>query len=178
MDRETKFSEIKQAYKLQESELLGEGKNLFWNTEKGIFGTSSMDSVFALFKEIKLDGYKRFLDLGCGDGRVALIASLFTETVGIEYDEKLVRVAEEIKDKLGLTCEFVVGDYMEHDISQYDIVFINPDKGFLWGLDNKLSAELRGELYVYNEVFAPAALKKGKKFWYGGAMPIVKYTNE
>lgn len=177
-DREQEFKEIKRMYKLYESELLSEGKNLFWTTEKGIFGTSSMDSCYQLFEEIGLEDYKRFIDLGCGDGRIVLIASLFTKATGIEHDKKLVKKAIEIRDRLGLECELIAGDYMKQDLSKYDILFINPDKGFMWGLDNKLSKELKGEIYVFNEIFYPNILKKGRKYWYGGTMPIVKYTKE
>jgi hypothetical protein len=177
MDRDKMFEEILDVYSEHEKELQQQGKNLYWDTDKGIFGTSRMRAVYEFFKKIKLEKYKNFLDLGSGDGRIVLIASLFTKATGIEFDLKLHRKAEEIKRRLGLDCTFIKGDYMQQDISQYDIIFINPDKGFIWGLDNKLSLELKGELYVYNEVFQPNALKKGKKFWAMGS-PIVKYTNE
>ncbi|MFC1723489.1 class I SAM-dependent methyltransferase [Nanoarchaeota archaeon] len=175
MDEE--FLEIKKAYKIHESDLLDKGKNLFWTTDKGMFGTSNMDTVFGFFKEIGLGKYKKFLDLGCGDGRIVLIASLFTDAVGIEYDKELVGKAQEMRDKLGMDCRFIAGDYMKHDIGQYDVVYINPDKGFLWGLDNKLSSDLSGDLFVYNEIFKPNALEKKEKHW-NGEFPVVHYVNE
>ena len=51
MDVEEKFDMIKKTYKLGETELLDKGQNLFWTTDKGIFGTSRMDVVFEFFKE-------------------------------------------------------------------------------------------------------------------------------
>ena len=178
MDRDRKFEEIKEAFKAEEDKLLRSGKTLFWDTEKGVFGTSSMDSCFKFFKEIGLEKYEKFIDLGCGDGRIVLIASLFTKAVGIEFDETLLAKGVELRDGLGLSCELIAEDYYSHDISGYDFVFMNPDQGFVWGMDNKLSLELTGELYVYNDVFVPNVLKEVKKYRYGGPMPIVKYVKE
>jgi len=83
------------------------------------------------------------LDLGSGDGKIVLIASLFTKSAaGIEFDEELVKKGIEIRDKLGLKCDLICADYMEHDFSQYDILFINPDKSFHHGLEEKLLREM------------------------------------
>jgi len=174
------FERIKKTYKDYERELLQEGKNLFWTTDKGIYGTADMDNFFEWCKKINLEKYDKFLDLGSGEGRLVLIASLFTNAKGIEYDEKLVKKGTQVREMLGIgsdRCKLLCGNYMEHDIKEYDIIFVNPDKGFMWGLDNKLSKELKGELWVYNQVFAPNALEKDEKLWIG-QIPITKYTNE
>lgn len=175
-DPDHKFSQIKKAYAEFEQRLRDSGKGLVYRTQKGIYGTTNLDAVFRFFREIGLNNYSSFLDLGCGDGRVVLVASLFTKATGIEYTKELVDVAETIKDNLELDCEFIAGDYLDHDLTKYDIVFINPDHEFN-ELDTKLKAELRGPLFVYNEIFAPNLLKKGKKFW-PSQIPIIKYTKE
>ena len=51
-------------------------------TSKGYFGFSDVQTIFELFKKIKLEKYNRFLDLGSGNGCVVAIASLFTKATG------------------------------------------------------------------------------------------------
>lgn len=173
MPDEDKFNQIKQAF-LELENSLQKGKGLVYRTEKGIYGTTGMDRIFNFFKEINLQDYKHLLDLGSGDGRVVLIASLFTKATGIEYDAELNKIAIEIRDKLNLECDILTGDYMQHDFTQYDIVFINPDHD-LSDLSKKLRSELKGSLFIYNELFSPEGLRKGKKFW-AGQIPVVSYT--
>ncbi|MBU2560989.1 MAG: class I SAM-dependent methyltransferase [Nanoarchaeota archaeon] len=175
-DIDSKFMQIKQAYAELEATLKGSGKGLVYRTEKGIYGTTNLDNIFRFFREIGLQNYRHFLDLGCGDCRVVLVASLFTDATGIEFNSELVSHGQEIKDRLNIMCELIVGDYLDHDLTKYDIIFMNPDHEF-GELDAKLKAELRGPLFIYNEIFAPNTLKKGKKFW-AGQIPIVKYTND
>lgn len=173
-DRDMIFKKIKERYALFEQQLKDSGRGLVYRTEKGIYGTTNIDNIFMFFKEINLQNYSHFLDLGCGDGRVVLVASLFTNSTGIEFSRELLEAGIAIKDELKLNCGFVVGDYLAHDISSYDIVFINPDHEF-GELNAKLRNEFKGPLFVYNEIFAPEGFSKGRKFWYG-QLPIVKYT--
>jgi len=89
-------------------------------------------------KMLKLAGVKPgdlVYDLGSGDGKIAMIASLFTKAAGIEFDEELVKVSNQMKKKLNLDVKFIQGDFMQSDISKYDVIFINPDKEFAAGLD-------------------------------------------
>ncbi|NQU79456.1 class I SAM-dependent methyltransferase [Candidatus Woesearchaeota archaeon] len=174
-NRDQKFNSIRSEYALFEKELKESGKGLVYRTEKGIYGTSNLDNIFKFFKEICLKDCKKFLDLGCGDGRVVLTASLFTKAVGIEHSGDLIDSAILIRERLGIDCELIQGDYLDHDFSSYDVIFINPDHNFA-ELDEKLKREMRGDLFVYNEIFAPESLVKGKKFW-AGQSPIVNYTN-
>ncbi len=173
MDIPGKFEAIKAEYAKLESSLKKSGKGVVYDTEKGIYGTTNLDNIFKFFKEINLESCRNFIDLGCGDGRVVLVAALFTKATGIEYDAELIAVAKNIQKKLGIDCELVQGDYLEQDISGYDIVFMNPDHSF-GELDKKLKDELKGRLFIYNEIFAPDVLKKGKKYWYG-QIPVIEY---
>ena len=145
------------------------------DTEKGIWSPSSIDVVFELFKRIKLQNKKNVLDIGCGDGRVVLIASLFTKASGTEIDENLVDKGNEIKKRLKLNAKLICGDYFKHDFSKYDIVFTNPDTGFYNGMEDKLLNEMRGTLLVYNNIFMPRFLKLGKTQWIN-QVPITEFT--
>jgi len=173
-DLDHRFNQIKQAYAEFENYLKDSGKGLVYRTEKGIYGTTNLDAIFRFFKEIGLQNYKSFLDLGCGDGRVVLIASLFTKATGIEYDQDLISIAEKIRNQLNIDCELITGDYLAHDLTSYDIVFMNPDHEF-GELDEKLRKELMGPLFIYNNIFAPESLKKGKSYW-PSQVPVIKYS--
>ena len=168
------FDQIKQAYKELYDNILKKGKLLVWDTEKGIWGFTKADDAFEFFKKIELNKYKNFLDLGSGDGIVVMIASLFTKATGIESDKDLHKKALEMKNKLKISCTLLNKDYMKHDLSKYDIIFINPDKGFHHGLETKLLKELNGILFVHQKIFQPRFLKKGKTFWVNQT-PIITY---
>jgi len=106
---------------------------------------------------------------------VVLIASLFTNATGIEFDKKLVNVGEKIRDELKLKATFIQGDFLKEDVSKYDFIFINPDKGFENKLEEKLLKEMnpKAKLVVYNNIFLPRFLKKGKTYWFEGIPAIV-----
>lgn len=160
----TDITDIKNKYRLFYENLERKGKLKVRDTEKGIWGTSDIENVYELFRKIDLRG-KSFLDLGSGDGCVVLTAALFTDkAAGIEFDQELNDKAIEIRDSLNLKAKLIKGDFLDHDISSYDIVFINPDHEFK-ELDEKLAKELKGTLYVYNLVFEPNMLKKYQKIW-------------
>ncbi len=175
-----KFHAIKEKYSdFYEKNFYAKGKGTVEDTEKGIWGPAATQDVYEFFTKIKLQNYKNFLDLGSGDGKVVLIASLFTDAAGIEIDKKLLKVGEKIKKDLNLkNAEFIRGDYLKQDISKYDFIFINPDQGFYKGIEDKLIKEMNKDavLFVYNKIFQPRFLKKGKKYWFNG-IPIIKYKN-
>jgi protein-L-isoaspartate O-methyltransferase len=150
------FDAIKQAYDTLRVELLKK-QQLMKQTKHGLFGVSSYGDVQSLFQQLKLEKTKRFVDLGSGDGRVVLIASLFFEDcVGIEGDEALVKEANKIKEKLQANVTFIAEDYLEHDLSVYDVLFINPD-GLLYALEKKLKKEMKKDtlLIVYHPLYKP-----------------------
>ena len=145
------------------------------DTSKGFWGAAITEHIYEFFKKIKLGNYKNFLDLGSGDGKVVLIASLFgVKATGIEIDDDLIKTSERIKKELRLKAEFIKGDFFKHDFSRYDVIFVNPDKGFERGLEDKLLKELKGKLFVYNQIFLPRFLKKSKSYWFD-QVPVIVY---
>src|SRR3989338_3771694 len=121
-----KFLEIKNAYDDFYKSLMKNGKLPMWSTEKGFWNASISDEVYSAFKKIKLQNYKKFLDLGSGDGKIALIASLFCKQAeGIEIDSVLHNKAVEMKQKTGISnVIFHNKDFFEHKLSAYDIIFL------------------------------------------------------
>ena len=160
-----KFKEIEAEYNKFYTEIMKKGELPIRKTKKGLWGTTQCSTVFELFKKMNLQKYKSFIDLGSGDGKVVLIASLFTKAAGIEYDKELVDKSNEIKKKLKLKAIFCQGDFFEHNISKYDIIFMNPDQEFRHGLDGKLLREMKGKLICFSLIYSPDKLKKGRTYW-------------
>src|SRR3989344_4092703 len=152
------YDQIKSAFDKYDKSQIVIRPTLVRDTEKCIWGPSSITNVFELFKKIKLKKYKNFLDIGCGDGRVVLVASLFTNANGIEFDKELVDTGNTIAKKIKLKVNLMQDDFFNHDFSEYDIIFTNPDTGFYNGIEDKLFKELNGTLIVYNQVFLPRFL--------------------
>ncbi|MBW2978241.1 class I SAM-dependent methyltransferase [Candidatus Woesearchaeota archaeon] len=150
------------------------------DTEKGFWGAAITEHLYEFFKKIKLQNYKNFLDLGSGDGKVVLIASLFgVKATGIEFDKDLIKTSQKIKNELKLKADFIQSDFFKHDVSKYDIIFVNPDKGFENGLEDKLIKDMnpKTKLLVYNQIFLPRFLKKGKTTWFD-QVPVIEYKNK
>ena len=76
---EDKFQEIKKEYDDFDKALMKQGRLPMKDTGIGFWNASPSSDVFELFKKLQLQNYKHLLDLGSGDGRVTLIASLFTK---------------------------------------------------------------------------------------------------
>lgn len=174
---EEKLEQIKAEYDKFYKSFLKKGKLPMGDTEVGFWGTAIAGDIFKIFQKIELQKFRNFIDLGSGDGKVVLIASLFTKAAGIEFDGDLHKKAVEIMDRLKLKAELIKGDFMKHDISKYDLVFINPDKPFNKGLEKKLRKELKGMLVVYNVVYHPDSMKKCKTYWMEQT-PATVYTLE
>ena len=174
-----KFREIREKYNEFYDSFYAKNQATIADTEKGIWGPSGTQDVFDLFVKAKLYNYKNFIDLGSGDGKVVLIASLFgVDAIGIEFDKDLINTSIKIQKELKLDAKFIQGDYLKHDISKYDFIYINPDKGFE-NFEHKLIENMnpKANLFVYNNIFLPRFLKKGKTYWFDG-IPVISYTKE
>jgi len=174
-----RFIQIKKEYDSFYSELLKKGKLPMRSTEKGFWNASISDEIFDAFKKIGLESFKNFLDIGSGDGKVALIASLFCKNAeGIEIDKSLHDKAAEMKRRLKINnAVFHNKDFFLHDFSKYDVLFLAPDTSLDRGLENKLLKELNGKLIHYGHHFHPRFLKKEKEFLINGNLVSV-YSNK
>lgn len=154
------FHKVRTFYEHYYDELKTRGIHSHKQTEKGFWVSSVGSEIFDLFRRIRLEQFKHFADLGSGDGKVAIIASLFTESTGIECDEELVKRSIQIKEKLDLrNLHFVKGDFLENDLSAYDILFVYPDNPLI-RLEQKLLKEFNGVLIVCGGLFLPEKLVK------------------
>ncbi len=174
-----KYIQIKSEYDKFYNRLLSQGRLPIKDTGVGYWGISVADDLFELFKRIKLDKHKNFLDLGSGDGKVVMIASLFTKATGIEADEELHNFAKEIKKKLKTMAgkaSLINENFYDHDISKYDVIFYNPDQN-PEKISPKFSKELKGKLIVYGPHFHPENLKKETSF-FANTTQVTIYTKE
>ena len=167
---EQSFIQIKKEYDDFYRSLLKDGRLPMWSTSKGFWNASISDEIFEIFKKIDLGKFKNFLDIGSGDGKVVLIASMFCERAeGIEIDTLLNNKAVEIKNKFGINnAMFHNKDFFAHDFSKYDILFLSPDSPLERGLENKLLKEMKGKLIHYGHHFNPRFLKKKDSFLVNG----------
>ena len=162
-----KFERIRGEYTKRRSRLILAGRSQR-PTSNGYWATSNPSQVFELFKKINLQDYGRFVDLGSGDGVVVAIASLFTKATGIESDEKLHEDAVKMRGMLKLDCKFINSDYLEQDLSVYDIIFINPDNYF-HVLEKKLVENFKGKIVITDNIFRPLTLIQSKNISVMGA---------
>jgi hypothetical protein len=154
---------------------------LFFDTKFGIWGASSMLDAYELFLRMHLDQRKSFVDLGSGDGRIALIAALFTESCGIEGDAALSAIAVQIKNELLpqipelSRCNFISADFTAADLSGFEVLFTFADHTWSAAFEEKLQHECKGILLSYNRIFLPQKLRKGRTYWVQ-QLPIVTYA--
>ncbi len=169
------FNQIKKEYDDFYRSLFKRGRLPMWSTEKGFWNASSSDDVYGAFKKIKLSKFKKFLDIGSGDGKIVLIAALFCKNAeGIEIDDFLHHKALQMQAKFGFgNVAFHNKDFFEHDFSKYDILFSAPDAPLERGLENKLLKEMKGKLIHYGHHFHPRSLKKENSFLVNGNLVTI-----
>ena len=166
------FNQIKSEYDNFYRAILKKGRLPMWSTSKGFWNAAVTDEVYEAFKKIGLSKFKNFLDIGSGDGKVVLLASLFCKNAeGVEIDKFLHSKAVEMQNKLGLrNATFHNKDFFQHNLSDYDILFISPDVPFERGLEKKLLKEMNGKLIHYGHHFHPRLLKKEESFLINGTL--------
>ena len=139
------FLKIKKEYDDFYRSLLRKGKLPMWGTPKGFWNASIADEVYESFNKIGLQKFRNFLDIGSGDGKVVLIASLFCKNAeGVEIDSFLHNKAEEMRKKFSIeNAAFHNKDFFLHDFSRYEMLFLAPDSGMDKGLESKLLKEMQ-----------------------------------
>ena len=91
--------------------------------KKGVF-SFSMDSVL-LASYGKSRG--RVLDLGCGSGYLALMATKDADAVvAVDRSKEAVELVEKSAAANGVEIKTAVGDFRELDLTPFDVIFTNP----------------------------------------------------
>lgn len=159
----SRFLAIKSEYERFYNQLLSRGRLPLKDTGVGYWAMSVADDLYSLFKRINLSQYKNFIDLGSGDGKAVLVASLFTNASGIEIDKELHEKAVEICKKLKLKAKLMHGDYHDVNLKKYDMIFYYPDSAN-HKLELKLMNELKGKLILYGPHNHPTSLNREMSF--------------
>ncbi len=168
------FKCIRDAYHARDRERLARGELSMGETTHGFWGTTNLHDAWLLFRKISLEGRRGFLDLGCGDGRIVAVASLFTDARGVEGDADLVREARAMFRKLGLDPALIQhGAYEEASLEAVDTLFAFPDKELSAALLQRLDEEFRGTLYLYTDTY-PLPRPKGRTVWVE-QLPVLTY---
>jgi hypothetical protein len=172
-ERELHLKKIKDMYDSFEQFLLKNGRLLARDTGIGYWGVTHISDLYELFTRMEVHKYSHLLDLGSGDGRVVLLASIFgIQATGIECDDWLTSAALNIKGKLALPhfekVRLLKDDFMKHGMQPYDLVYVSPDKPFFRSLDRKLQKELQGKLIVHGYEFHPGALQLEREWIING----------
>lgn len=176
MTQEEAFQQIQNYFKALDTHKESTEQELVFDTEKGIFGTTAVEHIYEWLTQLEVSAETTFLDLGSGDGRVIITASLFCKAHGIEFDETLVKKSQEHIAALESTASVEQDDYENADFSTIDILFCYADHNFSDALVQKLKEEFTGTLYVYQGTFFPKDAVKGKTVWVGGQTPLLTYT--
>ncbi|MGD8502910.1 MAG: hypothetical protein PVG64_09240 [Syntrophobacterales bacterium] len=159
-ERHATFKRVEEIYQRFYEALQLDGMLPYRSTESGMWAVSDAREVYHAFSHFQLGQYHHMADLGSGDGKVALIGSLFTRVTGYETDEVLYNKSVEIRDELGLSnASFQLRDYLLADLSSYDILYLYPDKPF-YDLEEKLRSVWQGHLIVNGPHFPPRHLIK------------------
>lgn len=145
-----------------------------YKTEKGIFGVSDLEKVQKFFEKINLTHTDAFLDLGSGDGRVTILASNYCNAYGVEFEKVLVNESETHARQLNSKSNFKCNDFNNLDFSKYNVIFSFSDQFFSKQLIIKMKKEFTGILYIYEGIFLPDRVKKGKTIWVDQT-PIISY---
>jgi len=164
---------IKEEYKKQEARYLRD-KTYLRHTLGGYFAGSAVDDLFHLFSLLGLSRCRNFIDLGSGDGRAVFVAGLFTQASGIELDPDLFSISKMMQERISVPVLFTQADFLDADLSQSDVIFINPDTHF-YVLEKKLDREMQpgSMLIVYNAVYKPLNMRLINEIQLKGSKALV-----
>lgn len=177
--RKIHFEHIKAHFDTVDEGIIKEKTTHVFDTSCGIWGCSSLRDTFELFEKIQLHEAKHFVDLGSGDGRITMLASLFTNAHGIEGDKTMHKLGETAHKTLKKQipalnrCTLVHGNYEEHDMGKFDIFYTYNDHHWSEKFEQQLK-KTNGTLLAFKNIFEPKHLKKGKTIWIGQT-PVVTY---
>ena len=160
-ERYLAFRKVKTAYQdFYQSLKLSEDRLPYRSTKSGMWATSTAEEAYGGFCHFQLDQYSHMADLGSGDGIVVAIASLFTQATGYEIDEWLYQKSIEFWHSLNLSkATFLRADFLQADLSGYELLYLYPDKPF-YELEERLLTTWKGRLLVNGPHFPPRYFRR------------------
>jgi SAM-dependent methyltransferase len=89
------------------------------------FAPTPVDSIEHIFDNLNLGADEKFVDLGCGDGRIVITAAKRgMESTGIEANPSLYRQSQIDADLAGVPATFIEGDLVNTDLTPYTVIYM------------------------------------------------------
>lgn len=120
------------------------------------FVTTSSDSLKTIRELADFQPGKTVVDLGSGDGRVALeLAKADFKVTGYEIKPELVERAKKRAEELHLTARahFYCKDFWTEDLSSFDVIYIYGMGSIMGRLEKKLEEEMKPGARFISNVF-------------------------
>lgn len=122
------------------------------------FVASPLNVVRKMLEYADLKPGETLYDLGCGDGRIVIMAvqEFGARAVGIELNKRLINEAHQKGEdlKLGKKARFIHGNMFDVDVSQADVVTMYLTTGANEKVRPKLERELRPGTRVVTHDFS------------------------
>jgi SAM-dependent methyltransferase len=89
------------------------------------FSPSPIDAVSTLFSKLKLNASDKFVDLGCGDGQVAIAAAKCgMQATGVEVHPVLYSQSQIEAELANTPVTFIAGDLVSADLTPYTVIYM------------------------------------------------------
>ena len=138
--------------------------SITWSLLRGApYVSSSMHEVRAILREVALEKDMRFLELGCGDGRVTCEAVATYGVIGRGVDISPLWVfGARIRARfMGISnrAEFQVADILKTDLASFDVIYLYMMPRFIARHAEILFARCRPGTLIISHVFDIPALQ-------------------
>lgn len=89
------------------------------------FAPTPVSSVEQIFDDLRLTSTEKFVDLGCGDGRIVIAAAQRgMQSAGVEANPVLYRQSQIDAELAGVSATFTVGDLTNTDLTPYTVIYM------------------------------------------------------
>lgn len=129
--------------------------SLLFSSFKGApYVPTKQKSVTEILQSARLKKGARFLELGCGDGRVVKTAveQFDTEGVGVDINPLLIAIAKARNKKNG-KLKFQVADIFKTNLGSYDAIYVFLMPEMLSKLKNKFALECKKNALIISHGF-------------------------
>jgi len=89
------------------------------------YAPTPVNSIEQIFDSLNLGVGEKFVDLGCGDGRIVITAAeRGMQATGIEANPVLYRQSQIDAELAGVAATFVEGDLVNTDLTPYTVIYM------------------------------------------------------
>ena len=135
---------------------------------EAIFVPLPKNTIRKMLREAKVSSEDLVFDLGCGDGRVLIIATkeFGARAVGIEKSWILSKISEWKIKKEGVEnkAKIIKGDFFKQDLRRATVIFVYLSKKINKKLEPKLKKELKKGTRIVSASHEFKSFKLVKKF--------------